>query len=81
MIAAPAPPHGYRDLIRQLPPGGTLSFQRVSWDEYEKLLDDLGSRCPARVSYDHGRLEINMPLPIHEDYKEFITRLLHVADR
>ncbi|NOT60976.1 MAG: hypothetical protein HOP19_12225, partial [Acidobacteria bacterium] len=77
MSAAPAPQPDYRAAIAHLPPGGTLSFQRVSWNEYEKLLDDIGSRCPARISYDQGELEINMPLPIHEFFKEILARLLY----
>jgi Uma2 family endonuclease len=76
MTAAPALQLDYSDAIAHLPPGGTLSFQKVSWGEYEKLLDDLGSRCPARVSYDQGRLEINMPLPIHESLKTFLADLI-----
>ena len=76
MTAATPAPYGYREAIAYLPEGGTLSFQLVPWDKYEKLLEELGARYRVRVSYDHGKLEINMPLPIHEDYKEFISHLL-----
>jgi len=76
--AAPAMSPTYHDAVAHLPEGGTLIFQRISWDKYEKLLNDLGARYRARVSYDNGRLEINMPLPIHEDYKDFLLRLMHV---
>ncbi len=76
--AAPAMSPTIFDAIVHLPEGGALLFQRVSWDEYEKLVEKLGARYRARLSYDHGRLEINMPLPIHEDYKEFLLRLMHV---
>lgn len=78
MTAATPAPYGYREAIAYLPEGGTLSFQLVPWDKYEKLLDDLGARYKARISYDHGKLEINMPLPIHKDYKDFLLRLMHV---
>ncbi|MDQ3009715.1 MAG: Uma2 family endonuclease [Acidobacteriota bacterium] len=74
--AAPAMSPTIFDAIVHLPEGGALLFQRVSWDEYEKLVEKLGARYRARLSYDHGRLEINMPLPIHEDYKEFISHLM-----
>ncbi len=68
----------YREAIDHLPDGGTLIFHHVPWEEYEDLLEDLGAGYRARISYDHGRSEIMMPLPIHERQKEFISRLMHV---
>lgn len=76
--AALAASDGYHEAIAHLPEGGTLMFQFVSWDRYEKLLEELGHRYRARVSYDHGRLEINMPLPVHDKYKDFTSRLMQV---
>ncbi len=78
MTAAPAASPIYLDAIAHLPEGGTLTFHRVSWEEYEELLEELGPRYRARISYDRRRLEINMPLPVHDRYKEFISRLMHV---
>ena len=78
MVTAPAPFHSYLDAIAHLPPGGTLSFQRVWWDEYEKLLEDLGAGYAARVSYDHGKLEIHRLLLIHEYLKAFLSDLVWV---
>lgn len=75
MIAVAA---DYLDAIAHLPAGGTLTFQRVPWEEYEELLADLGAGYQARISYDHGRLEATMPLPIHEYFKDFLSRLMHV---
>ena len=81
MTAATPAPYGYREAIAYLPEGGTLSFQLVPWDKYEKLLDDLGARYKARISYDHGKLEINMPLPIHDYLEICLSRLFFtVAD-
>ncbi len=68
----------YREAIAHLPDGATLTFYHVPWEKYEDLLEDLGAGYRARISYDHGRLEIMMPLPIHERQKEFISRLMHV---
>jgi Uma2 family endonuclease len=65
----------YLEAISHLPDGGTLIFHHVSWEEYEELIEDLGAGYRARISYDHGRLEIMMPLPIHERQKEFISHL------
>ena len=75
---ARAPYNKYLEVIACLPPGGTLSFQQVAWGEYEKLLEDLGAGYPSRVSYDHGKLEVFMPLPIHEYFKSFLARLIYV---
>ncbi len=55
----------YLQAIKHLPSGATLTFHRVSWKEYEELLDDLGPGYAPRISYDRGRLEVEMPLPIH----------------
>ena len=75
-LAASATSDGYQEAIAHLPEGGTLMFQFVSWDRYEKLLEELGHRYRARISYDHGKLEINMPLPIHEYLKVCFSYLL-----
>ncbi|MEP7339125.1 MAG: hypothetical protein ABI977_15420, partial [Acidobacteriota bacterium] len=75
--AAPAMSPTYHDAIAHLPEGGTLIFQRVAWSEYERLLAELGARYRARVSYDRGKLEINLPLPIHEYLKVCFSYLLH----
>lgn len=68
----------YLDAIAHLPAGGTLTFHHVPWEEYEELLADLGAGYKARISYDQGRLEVMMPLPIHEYFKDFLLRLMHV---
>lgn len=75
---AAATSDGYLEAIAHLPEGATLLFQLVPWERYEKLLEELGRRYRARISYDHGRLEINMPLPIHDKHKDFTTRLMQV---
>ncbi len=66
----------YRDAIDHLPPGGTLIFQRVPWEDYEQLLQDLADRPGVRISYDGGRLEIMSPLPEHEEYKDSLYRMV-----
>ncbi|MFN0122218.1 MAG: Uma2 family endonuclease [Blastocatellia bacterium] len=68
----------YLDAIAHLPVGGTLSFENVPWEEYEELLDNLGAGYRVRITYDHGRLEIMSPLPIHERQKECFSRMAHI---
>ena len=54
-----------------------LVLQGVSWGDYEQLLDDLMARPGVRVTYDQGKLEIMSPLPEHEEYKEFMARMVY----
>jgi len=66
----------YLEAIEHLPPGATLVFRQVSWDQYEEFLENLAN-CPAlRVSYDEGNLEIMSPLPEHEEYKDSLNTLV-----
>jgi Uma2 family endonuclease len=51
----------------------------VSWEQYEKLLEDLGDRRSTRIVYDNGTLEIMTPLPEHEYFKEAISIALQDA--
>lgn len=64
--------------IRNLYPGGTLTYHNVDWEEYEWLLEDMGAGYSARICYDHGKLEIHMPLPIHDFIGICLSRLLFV---
>ena len=68
----------YREAVDHLPPGATLVFQQVSWEDYAQLLKDLADRPGVRVSYDEGRLEIMSPLPEHEEYKDSIFSMVRV---
>ena len=68
----------YLDAIQHLPEGATLVIQQFSWDDYERLLEDLRNRPHLRVTYDHGRVEIMSPLPEHEEYGRFIDDLVRV---
>lgn len=51
-------------------------LQDVTWQEFETILEELGEHRGSRLSYDHGLLEIMMPLPEHEDDKEIIGDLI-----
>jgi Uma2 family endonuclease len=48
-------------------------LHNITWEQYEKFLDDLGDRPLARIAYDNGTLEIMTPLPEHEFFKEAIS--------
>jgi Uma2 family endonuclease len=64
----------YLEAVDHLPDGATLVLLDYSWEDYERLLDDLSDRRRLRISYDRGRLEIMTPLPEHETYSRFIDR-------
>ena len=66
----------YRQAIDHLPEGTTLVVHDVSWEDYERLLEELADRPAVRVTYDQGRLEIMSPRPEHEKYKCFIERII-----
>lgn len=44
----------------------------ISWEQFERLLSDLGDSRAVRVAYDNGSLEIMSPLPEHEHFKEVL---------
>jgi Uma2 family endonuclease len=56
-------------------------LHNISWDQFERLLADLGESRSARIAYDNGTLEIMTPLPEHEYFKEVIgTAVQDVAE-
>jgi len=69
----------YRDAIDHLPPGGMLVVQDVSWDEYERLLEELSDRPGVRVTFDQGRLQAVSPLRAHEHYSQILAEMGDIA--
>ena len=61
-----------------VPPGNTVLLKNISWQMFEKVLNDLGEGYAARIAYDKGTLEIKMPLPKHERAKAIIGDLVKV---
>lgn len=59
-----------------VPPGHQLLLKDVSWQMFEKILEELGETRAARVSYSKGMLEIMTPLAEHEDDKVIIGDLV-----
>ena len=66
--------------LKQLivPPGNQVLLKDVSWQMYEKILDELGEERGTRIAYSQGILEIMTPLFEHEDDKEIIGDLVKV---
>lgn len=64
------------------PPDQSIGERRVmlnlNWAGYQQLLQILGDRRSVRLTYDRGRLEITMPLEIHEFSGELIALFIRV---
>jgi Uma2 family endonuclease len=69
-----------------LSPGSHLLVENVSWEQYEALLEELGSdRAIPRINYCDRVLELMSPLPAHERphriIADIVKVLLDVRDR
>lgn len=66
--------------LRQLdvPPGQRLLIRNLDWQQFERILEELGETRSSRIAYSHGRLEIRMPTPEHEVDKELIGDLVKI---
>jgi len=54
-------------------PSHNIILNNISWQQFQKLLLELGENKGAKLAYDRGRLEIMTPLPEHEYYKEILS--------
>lgn len=59
-----------------LAPGSIATIPNVSWQEFESILQEMGEKRSARVTFNQGVLEIMVPLPEHEKPKDFISDLI-----
>ena len=57
-------------------PNETLKLSGISWETYTHLLDDLSKQHRLRLTYNRGNLEIMVPSPEHEHYKEVLGRFV-----
>ncbi|MBD2325426.1 Uma2 family endonuclease [Alkalinema sp. FACHB-956] len=62
---------------RQLVGEQRVVFYNLNWSAYQQILQALGDRRAARLTYDRGTLEIKMPLEEHEFYSELIGRFIY----
>lgn len=52
-------------------------FHHLNWQSYQQILQALGEKRSARLTYDRGILEITMPLEEHEFAGRLIERLIY----
>jgi Uma2 family endonuclease len=71
----------YLEAIEHLPEGAMLRLERITWNEYDQLLEELTERPGLRVSYNEGRVEIMSPTTEHEEYKDFIYSMVRDLSR
>jgi Uma2 family endonuclease len=50
-------------------------LEDVTWDLYQRMLAEIGDGH-TRLTFDQGRLAITSPLPIHEQIKKALARLV-----
>src|SRR5256885_1547745 len=65
---------------RQPPPRepGRFLLTNVSWEGYEKLLDEIGDNA-VRMVYDDGNLEFELPTELHERLTQLVGGLAVAA--
>ena len=51
-------PASYLDAIAHLPSGASLLLPGVSWEEYERLQEEVGESPDLRIFYDDGKVEV-----------------------
>lgn len=68
----------YYDIVSELPDDASVTFNDVSWDEYEELLEQVGEAPGLRISYDNGSLQVMTISSEHEKYASFISSLTTV---
>lgn len=54
-------------------PGRTVLLRDVTWVEFEMILAEVAATHSARLAYDSGWLEIIVPLPEHEYFKQSLS--------
>jgi Uma2 family endonuclease len=50
----------------------------ISWETYERLLEDLADRSVPHLAFDQGVLEIMSPTPEHEEYNRMLALFVDV---
>jgi Uma2 family endonuclease len=56
-----------------------ILLQGISWKTFQDLIQELESQPSKRLTYDHGNLEIWMPLPPHESFKRWLGRIVEIV--
>ncbi|NJN14059.1 MAG: Uma2 family endonuclease [Richelia sp. RM2_1_2] len=60
----------------ELTPGSQIAIHNLSWQDFERLLEDLGEKRKTRIAYYQGTLEIMSPLALHERPHRIIAYII-----
>ena len=63
------------------PPEQRVVLRNVSWETYERLLEENLDHSSPRFTYDHGVLEIMSPSAEHEWYNQLVSDLVKLLAR
>lgn len=66
-------------VVTKTPSANRVILNGVSWEAYERLLQDFEDRSSPRFAYDHGVLEIMTLYLEHEQYKWTISSIVEMC--
>ncbi|MCT7965968.1 Uma2 family endonuclease [Laspinema sp. D1] len=61
------------------PTPGRVLLQNITWETYERLLNEMGHQRNTRLNYDRGLLEIMTPLLEHEQPNRLLSRVANAV--
>ncbi|HEY6330755.1 MAG TPA: Uma2 family endonuclease [Blastocatellia bacterium] len=64
------------EIVSHLPDDATVTFNDVSWDDYEDLLEQVGEASHLRICYDDGVLQVMTLSAEHEKYARFFEGMV-----
>jgi Uma2 family endonuclease len=65
--------------VLRLPADPQVILHGVSWETYERLLEDLSDCSAPRLTYDQGELEIMSPTNEHEEYNRALNLIVEIV--
>lgn len=60
----------------KISPGSSIKINNLTWNDFEKILEDLGEKRNIRINYYQKTLEIMSPLAIHERLHRIIADIV-----
>ncbi|MGB3513902.1 MAG: Uma2 family endonuclease [Microcoleaceae cyanobacterium] len=62
----------------QLAAGSVVTIPNINWQEFEFILQELGEKPAAKITYSNNTLEITVALPEHEIPKDLISDIVKI---
>ncbi len=70
----------YFNIVEQLPEATEVRFENATWNDYEKLLDEVGEASGLRLSFNKGDLRVMTLSVLHENYSALVqTLVMHLS--